>query len=381
LRICEQLISLTSKLSQAEASQQAAATRLGEAEERVADLKQQLVTSARERAATLLALAQIREQHEELQTEHSRQTELHRAAVAEHEARRARDDAQVEEMARIISHLQECARVDKEEMREREKRERLAAEKNEEKDETIEALARQSSEYRATVMQHEESLAELRAQCSKDAALVARLRVRVEQQEGLLVEQAAQLCQNEAHIAQLESELQQQQAWDNLGTPEKSGSERRLKGAIEGMSQGHMASGGSGGGLEGSGVGKGDGEAAAAVAAKRVALAECHVASLEQQVRDLKSDKDKLAGLLQVCVLCMYVYTYACTYVYTYIYILYTHTHTYAGGAEDDELPGQGSLRQSPPRSRLAEHASISAASSRHCRFYSCSRPGFSSRG
>jgi hypothetical protein len=66
-----------------------------------------------------------------------------------------------------------------------------------------------------------------------------------------------------------------------------------------------MASGGSGGGLEGSGVGKGDGEAAAAVAAKRVALAECHVASLEQQVRDLKSDKDKLAGLLQVCVLCM----------------------------------------------------------------------------
>jgi chromosome segregation ATPase len=277
LRICEQLISLTSKLSQAEASQQAAATRVGEAEERVADLKQQLVTSARERAATLLALAQIREQHEELQTEHSRQTELHRAAVAEHEARRARDDAQVEEMARIISHLQECARVDKEEMGEREKRERLAAEKNEEKDETIEALARQSSEYRATVMQHEESLAELRAQCSKDAALVARLRVRVEQQEGLLVEQAAQLCQNEAHIAQLESELQQQQACrDNLGTPGKSDSERGLKGGSEGMSQGHIASGGRGGGLEGGGAGKGDGEAAA----RRVALAESYVASL-----------------------------------------------------------------------------------------------------
>ena len=277
MRICEQLISLTSKLSQAEASQQAAATRVGEAEERVADLKQQLVTSARERAATLLALAQIREQHEELQTEHSRQTELHRAAVAEHEARRARDDAQVEEMARIISHLQECARVDKEEMGEREKRERLAAEKNEEKDETIEALARQSSEYRATVMQHEESLAELRAQCSKDAALVARLRVRVEQQEGLLVEQAAQLCQNEAHIAQLESELQQQQACrDNLGTPGKSDSERGLKGGSEGMSQGHIASGGRGGGLEGGGAGKGDGEAAA----RRVALAESYVASL-----------------------------------------------------------------------------------------------------
>lgn len=286
---------------------------LGEAEERVADLKQQLVTSARDRAATLLALAQIREQHEELQTEHSRQTELLRAAVAEHEARRARHDVQVEEMARIISHLQECARLDRDESGEREKREKremLAAEKDEEKDETIEALARQSSEYRATVKQHEETLADLRAQCSKDAALVARLRVRVEQQEGLLVEQAAQLCQNEAHIAQLESELQQQQAWDNLGTPGKSCSERRLKGGSEGMSQGHMASGGGGGGLEGSGVGKGDAEAAAAAAAKRVALAEFHVASLEQQVRDLKSDKDKLAGLLQVCVLCMY----ACMY-------------------------------------------------------------------
>jgi chromosome segregation ATPase len=304
--MCEQLITLTSKLSQAEASQQAAATRLGEAEERVADMKQQLVTSARERAATLLALAQTRQQHEELQTEHSRQTELHRAAVAEHEARRARDDAQVEEMARIISHLQECARLESDEKGEREKREkrekreRLAAEKYEEKDETIEALTRQSSEYRATVMHHEESLAELRAQCSQDAALVARLRVRVEQQEGLLVEQAAQLCQNEAHIAQLESELQQQQACrDNLGTPGKSDSERGLKGGSEGMSQGHIASGGRGGGLEGGGAGKGDGEAAA----RRVALAESYVASLEQLVRDLKADKHKLAGLLQVCVL------------------------------------------------------------------------------
>jgi len=280
-----QLSTLSSKLSQAEASQQAATERLSEAEESVRDLKQQLVTSAHERAAARLALAQLREQHGQLHAEHSRHTALHMAVVSEHEARRARYDSQIQEMGRRISDLEVSARLDKDAKGESE---RLVAEK----DQTIEVLTKQSSEYHATVIQQEASIAELKAHLSKDAALVAQLKARVEQQEGLLVEQAAQLCQNEAHIDQLEREQQQQQAWDSLGTPGKDGS--------AGLTHEHLAADGSGDRSGGSDTGKGNGSAAvAAAAAKRVALAESQVASLEQRVRELKADKDKLAELLQ----------------------------------------------------------------------------------
>ena len=265
---------LSSKLSHAEACRQEAQTQLQHAEQRlvkqeeasqanvlaqkqlVAELQQKLLEQSETDAAQLTRLqeklqkAQAREREWESQREHT--TRTGKAQAREREI----------ELEREIERFSQRERATDVEMKE---------------------LVTKNSDFRATVMQQEACIAELKTQLACDSALIVQLRNRVEQQEGQLVEQAAQLCQQEAQMLELEREVQQQKAWESLGCPKDGENVELAKLSNENVAESSVQS-----------VQRiGDAPLEAAEPGGMGGTA-----SLERQICDLKSDKERLSSLL-----------------------------------------------------------------------------------
>jgi len=300
-----QLNELAAKLAQSEASSNLASAQVETADkqvlslsEQLIDLKNQMVAASRARASDQVEILQLREAREQLESANKR----HLTVIAELDTRHSHDMATLQKMTEELAALKVHA--------EREMEAKTAIGRDEE----LATLGAQNSEYRATIIQQEASIAELKTHLARDSALVVQLKGRVEQQEGLLVEQSAQvgpvvnsanartrahthtnihaslpisdtkiclpprpppqLCQQEAHIAELERELRQQQAWDSLGAPEEAG--EGAGAAVEEAASGSTSEVGDGQGpgaraaaVDAGGEGPGGGGEAGAVAAAR----------------------------------------------------------------------------------------------------------------
>ena len=284
-----QLNSLATKLAQSEASCTLASAQIERTDQQVLsligqllELKTQMESVSRSRAFDQVEIRQLREVREQLEGAKQRQSTV----IAELDKHREHDTAALREMTQQLDELKSRAQREMDEGKAREQQREVESHRQEEVQHgcqrAIEKLAKENSEYRATVIQQEASIAELKAHLARDSALVGQLKCRVEQQEGLLVEQSAQLCQQEAHIADLERELKQQQAWESLGVPvETSHATAAARGEEE---DGSLSD------ADGR-VSGGRGQAVAAAAARRVAAAESEVVALDKFVLDLRADK------------------------------------------------------------------------------------------
>lgn len=273
-----QLNAVTTKLAQSEASCNLAAAQVEKADEQVLSLSRQLIElkselelASRCRASDQVEILQLRKAREQMEAAH-RERE---AFVVELREQRDRDAEAAREMSRQVDELKCRGERDVQEEGAREQQREAEYQRRQQVVERghqaeIEELTRQNSEYRATLIQQEASIAELKTHLTRDSALVGQLRCRVEQQEGLLVEHSAQLCEKEAHIADLERELRQQQAWESLGAP-------ALK-----PDRAPAAQGGCVGDAGGRGRGSG---------ARGEVGAENEVVALDQHVLDLRADK------------------------------------------------------------------------------------------
>ena len=299
-----QLNSLATKLAQSEASCNLASTQIEKTDQQVSsligqllELKKQVESVSRSRACDQVEIRQLREVREQLEAAKQRQSALNVELDKRHED----DTAALREMTQQLDELKSRAQREMDEGKAREQQREAESHRQEEVQHgcqrAIEKLANENSEYRATVIQQEASIAELKAQLARDSALVGQLKCRVEQQEGLLVEQSAELCQQEAHIADLDRELKQQQAWESLGVPAETSHATAAAPPRGEAEDGSMSD------ADGR-VSGGRSQAVAAAAARRVAAAESEVVALDKFVLDLRADKVRPVGVCVLRVLC-----------------------------------------------------------------------------